>query len=78
MNETSLAHTGEDTSSEQAEVATIRPFELVDPVTGDMIAVSLSPFYSTITVNQREYLFVRETGEFDGVATTFHLGPTAV
>jgi hypothetical protein len=51
------------------EKAIIEPFEYVDEVTGDRISVSVSPQYSKITVNDREYFFVRETGAFDGAAT---------
>ena len=51
------------------ELATIQPFSYEDEVTGDKISVSISQYYSKITVNKREYFFVRETGEFDGAAT---------
>jgi hypothetical protein len=50
-------------------LAWIEPIEYDDPVTGDYIAVSVSDLYSKITVNDREYFFIRETGRFDGVAT---------
>ncbi len=70
--------TPDEEGASPEEMATIRPFEFTDAVTGDTIAVSVSQRYSKITVNQREYLFARETGEFDGVATTFRLGPIAV
>ncbi len=60
-------------------VATIQPFEYVDEITGDKITVSVSPLYSKITVNDREYFFVRETGEFDGAATIeSRYGPTLI
>jgi hypothetical protein len=61
------------------EVAAIRPFEFSDDATGDSISVSVSEQYSKITVNQRTYYFNRETGEFDGAATAFHVrGPIAI
>ena len=64
---------------EWKEVAAIRPFEFSDEETGDNISVSVSNQYSMITVNQRTYYFVRETGEFDGAATAFHVkGPIAL
>lgn len=56
-------------SSTTEKVATIRPFEYLDELTGDTIKVSVSSQYSKLTVNYREYFFVKETGEFDGVAT---------
>lgn len=47
----------------------IAPFSYDDPETGDHIEVSVSPYYSKLTINKREYFFVLETGEFDGAAT---------
>ena len=58
--------------------AVIQPFKYKDEVTGDMISVSVSPEYSTITVNNREYYFIRETGEFDGTATIEYSGPILI
>ena len=61
------------------EWALIKPFEYVDEETGDRISVSVSPYYSKITVNKREYFFIRETGEFDGAATKIGRdGPTLI
>jgi len=51
------------------ELAVIQPFEYMDKETGNRIAVSVSPYYSKLTINNRDYFFVRETGEFDGIAT---------
>ncbi len=59
-------------------LAAIQPFTFDDPETGDRIEVSVSPGYSVISVNCRTYYFIRETGEFDGVATEFHTGPMLV
>lgn len=53
----------------EAEFAMIAPFEYADPETGDLIAVSSSPLYSKIRVNDKEYYFIRETGEFDGTGS---------
>ena len=50
------------------ELAIIRPIKHTDAVTGDRITISVSPYYSTLTVNDRSYYFVRETGEFDGTS----------
>lgn len=60
-------------------LAKIEPFEYLDEVTGDKISVSVSPYYSKITVNKREYFFIRETGQFDGAATiTGRDGPVLI
>ena len=48
--------------------AIIKPFTYDDSVTGNRIEISVSPFYSRLKVNDREYYFIRETGEFDGTA----------
>ena len=40
--------------------------------------MSVSPEYSKITVNNREYYFIRETGEFDGTATVEYRGPILI
>ena len=55
--------------ADEIELAVILPFEYLDEMTGDKIGVSVSAFYSKITINKREYFFLRETGEFDGAAT---------
>jgi hypothetical protein len=63
--------------SANGEKALIAAFEYVDEINGDKISVSVSPYYSKLTVNDREYFFVRETGEFDGAATIeSRYGPT--
>jgi hypothetical protein len=60
-------------------LAWIEPTVYDDPVTGDHIAVTVSDNYSTITVNDRQYFFIRETGVFDGDATIEHRdGPILV
>ncbi|MGO9449704.1 MAG: hypothetical protein ACLQDV_01475 [Candidatus Binataceae bacterium] len=61
-----------------ASTAVIQPLEYEDDETGDRITVSVSPYYSKITVNNRECYFVRETGEFDGVATIEIDGPILI
>ncbi len=60
------------------ELAFIRPFAYDDPETGDKIAISVSDLYTKLMLNDREYYFVRETGEFDGTAATGHQGPILV
>ena len=54
---------------EQEQAAVIQPFAYDDPETGDHIEVSVSPYYSKLTVNSREYYYIRETGKFDGTGT---------
>ena len=60
------------------ELAFIKPFAYNDPETGDRITVSVSDVYTKLSVNDREYYFVRENGTFDGAATTKHKGPILV
>ena len=60
------------------ELAFIKPFDYADPETGDKIAISVSDFYNQLSVNDREYYFVRENGTFDGAATAKHKGPILV
>ena len=60
------------------ELAFIKPFDYIDPETGDKIAISVSDFYTMLSVNDREYYFVRENGTFDGAATAKHKGPILV
>ncbi len=64
--------------AKSVSAAVIQPFNYKDEVTGDTISVSVSPEYSKITVNHREYFFIRETGEFDGVATIEYSGPILI
>jgi len=61
--------------NERDKLAVIQPFSYDDPETGDHIEVSVSPYYSKIIVNSREYYFIRETGEFDGTSTARRTGP---
>lgn len=66
-------------TADQKEAAVIRPFEFSDEVTGDAISVTVNERYSIITVNRRSYYFRRETGEFDGAATSYRVsGPIAI
>ena len=48
--------------------AVIEPLKYHDKVTGNDIEISVSPYYSILTINEREYHFIKETGEFDGTA----------
>lgn len=50
--------------------AIIRPFTHEDGVTGQTVSVTISPQYSILRVGNREYYFMRESGAFDGTATT--------
>ena len=60
-------------------LALIQPFTYDDPETGDRVSISISPYYSKLTINRREYFFVRETGEFDGTATVVErVGPILI
>ena len=57
------------------ELGFIQPFAYEDPETGDRIAISVSDFYTKLSVNGRDYFFIRETGKFDGAATAKRSGP---
>jgi len=48
--------------------AIIRPFTYRDETTGETVSVTISPQYSILTVGDREYYFMRESGAFDGTA----------
>jgi hypothetical protein len=50
------------------EKAIIQPFKYKDLVTGDKIEISVSPYYSKLTINEREYYFEKKDGKFDGTA----------
>ena len=50
------------------EKAIIRPFKYKDLVTGNKVEISVSPYFSKLTINEREYYFEKETGKFDGTA----------
>jgi|GEM_PF-6696385 len=50
----------------KTELAKIKPFTHKDLVTDNDIEISVSPQYSKLRINSREYYFERETGEFDG------------
>ena len=47
-------------------MAEIKPGSYRDESTGNRIGISVSPNYSIVKVNDIEYYFKRETGEFDG------------
>ena len=48
--------------------AYIQAGSYVDQESGETIHVTVSPYYSTITVGQRSWHFVKETGGFDGTS----------
>jgi len=50
------------------EKAIIQPFEYKDLVTGNKIEISVSPYFTKLAINKREYYFEKETGKFDGTA----------
>ena len=47
-------------------VGFVKPTEYVDRVTGDYISVRISPTFTVISINNRDYYFKRFTGRFDG------------
>ena len=46
--------------------AFIRPMKYNDPVTGNDIEITISPTFTRVNVNGRDYYFNRLTGAFDG------------
>lgn len=44
----------------------VQPMSLDDPVTGQRIEITVSPLFTTVSVNGRDYFFRRLTGKFDG------------
>ena len=50
------------------ELALIKPFVYKDLVTGQRIEICVSPYFSTLHIDERVYYFVKETGEFDGTS----------
>lgn len=49
-------------------VAIIKPFNYEDVSIGRTIAIRTSPYYSILSIGDKEYFFTKETGEFDGVS----------
>jgi len=58
--------------------AKILPFQLQDQDTGRDLLVRLTPSYLVVTIDKREYFFIRETGEYDGYADTINTGPILI
>lgn len=50
------------------EIAQIRPFKLQDKLTGQKIEIKTTPYYSILSIDGREYYFIKETGKFDGTS----------
>ena len=50
----------EGIKDEHDKFAIIKPFEHED------VAVTISPYYSILSINGKNYYFIKETGEFDG------------
>lgn len=44
----------------------VRPIDYSDPVTGQRIKIRTSPLYTILSVDAKEFFFLRETGKFDG------------
>lgn len=49
-------------------VAKIKPWVYEDRVTGLRIEIKVSPYFSTLHIDEKVYYFVRETGDFDGTS----------
>lgn len=44
----------------------IKPFEYVDPDTGEKVELRTSPRYAILTIGSKEFYFQRASGKFDG------------
>ena len=53
---------------EREGLAIIKPFKYEDLVIQRKIALRTSLYYTTLVIDGREYLFEKETGEFDGIS----------
>jgi hypothetical protein len=49
--------------------ARLRPFEFVDPASGEIVSLSTSKEYSILSIGGRRYYFGRITGKFDGASS---------
>ena len=49
----------------------VQPLDFPDPVTGDRVQIRSDRFFTTISVNNRDYYFRRVTGQFDGTGYQF-------
>lgn len=47
----------------------VREIELEDEATGQHLSVRVSPFFTRISMNGRDFYFDRFTGRFDGTGT---------
>lgn len=65
-------------SAVRETTAIIQPFRFENEETGEVVSVTVSPFYTTITIDDRAYHCVRETGEFDGISAIRHKGPVLI
>ena len=65
------------TFKEKPDVSILEHFQFEDEI--NRISLSASSLYSKLTINGREYLFIRETGEFDGWSERLvPYGPTLI
>lgn len=44
----------------------VRPFRHYDGAAGQVISLRTSPRYTILTVGDKEFFFIRETGKYDG------------
>ena len=54
--------------AEEDRLAVIKPFKYEDMLTNHKIAIRTSPRYSILSIDDREYYFNKETGQFDGTS----------
>lgn len=54
--------------AEEDRLAVIKPFNYEDMLTKHKIEIRTSPRYSILSIDDREYYFDKESGEFDGTS----------
>ena len=55
-------------TASKKKLAKIKPFRFNDKLTGNIIKVAVTSYYTVLSVNSRHYYFSLETGEFDGTS----------
>lgn len=47
--------------------ALVRPFRYYDGEVGQVISIKTSPRYTILSVGNKDFFFIRETGKLDGI-----------
>ncbi len=49
-------------------INSLAPWSYENKLTGNKLNLEVTPYYFKLSVNDREYYFNKDTGEFDGTA----------